>query len=372
MTNLREANTWLVWGLPLAGLLIGLAYFYFGKGTEAGSQLILEEMREPRRTIPLRMAPFTFFGTLATHLFGGSAGREGTAVQMGAALADFSSRHLRLEAGERRTLLLAGAGAGFGAAIGTPWAGAVFGVEMLGHLHLLGAMECVVASFSGFVVSKLVGAPHSHFPAFVLPSMTLATWGAVLVAGLIFGIAARGFVGLAHAVERTQKRWVSYPPLRPLLGGILVLTLFQCLGTLRYAGLGIEVIQRALVSGGQPGDPFWKAILTALTVGSGFKGGEFIPLVFIGTTLGSLLSLWLPASLPLLASLGFAAVFGAAANTPLACSLMAAELFGWGAFPYALLSCLIACMVSGTAGIYRGQVLPLWKLEHWLRKGDEK
>ena len=376
-TRSRENGAWLVYLLPLAGFLIGWIYLHYGGESVRGNTLVLEEIHGPQRGLPASMAPLILGSTLLTHLTGGSAGREGTAVQMGAALADQLGCRLKISAEDRRRLLVAGAGAGFGAAIGAPLAGALFGMEVVraGRLKPFAVWESLVASLVGYLLTRALGAPHTEWPAIESIVFSWPVFLAVALSALAFGLVARIFVASVHAVARAQARFIAYPPLRPFLGGILVLGIFTLLGTRRYEGLGLGVIQEALRGAGATfSDPFWKALLTALTIGSGFKGGEFIPLVFVGSTLGTALGAVLPAPAPLLSALGFAAVFGAGANTPLACTLMAAELFGWEIAPYALMACLLAYYVSGHPGIYGAQTMTIpkhrqpWDTWQWLRR----
>lgn len=356
-TDTRNLHPELIWLLPLAGLAIGMIYHHFGNGVDAGNNLILDEIHDPKNVVPIRMAPFVLIGTILTHLFGGSAGREGTAVQMGASLSDQLTHLFRIEPEERKILLVAGAGAGFGAAIGAPWAGAVFGMEVIavGRLSLFAWFECLVASFVGYYVTILVGAHHSVFPAFVPPNFTLRTALLVAVAGVAFGLSVIVFVRLTHFIERLHKKFIPYAPLRPLVAGILLVVLYRIEGTYRFVGLGIPEIQTALRGPTAFSVPALKEFFTALTIGSGFKGGEFIPLVFVGATLGSALAAVLPLSVELLASVGFAAVFAGAANTPIACSIMAIEIFGYRIAPYAVIACFASYYASGHHGIYRSQ-----------------
>lgn len=353
----RESHPWLIWLLPLAGALIGYAYHKYGQNTDKGTGLILEQIHDPSNIIPFRMAPMVLLGTVLTHLFGGSAGREGTAVQMGASLADQFNHFIKMSPEDRKVLLIAGAGAGFSAAIGAPLAGALFGLEVVhvGRLRLFAMTECLVASFVAFFVCRLLGAPHSVFGPVGEISYSALGFGAVFGAGLAFGLAANVFMRFTHLVERLQKRFVKHPMLKPFVGGVLLVALYHFEGSYRFVGLGIPVIQEYFVQVPSFMDPVYKTLFTGLTVGSGFKGGEFIPLVFIGSGLGSVLSVVLPLSISLLAALGFAAVFGAAAKTPLACAVMACEIFGWSIAPYALLACVVAYSVSGQLGIYKNK-----------------
>ena len=371
VTNYRLAHPAIIWLLPLAGLAIGFAYYHYGKDIAAGNNLILDEIHDPKNVVPFRMAPFILAGTLVTHLFGGSAGREGTAVQMGASLSDQLSRFFRISREERKILLTAGAGAGFGAAIGAPWAGIIFGMEVIqiGRLHLYALFECAVASFVAFYTAVALGAPHSVYPGIIVPEFSWSQLFFVVVSGALFGLAARGFTWSTHIVERTSNRWISYPPLKPFFGGFLLVLLYALEGSGRYAGLGISYIQEALTSPAVFSHAFLKSAFTSLTVATGFKGGEFIPLVYIGTTLGSALSLIFPVSFALLGAVGFAAVFAGASNAPLACSIMAIEIFGIRIAPYAFVGCFVSYVFSGHRGIYRAQRLKRPKgaeLRNWL------
>lgn len=356
VTNLRGEYPQLIALLPMAGLLIAWVYHVYGREATAGHQLILDEIHNPKTTVPVRMVPLILGGTVITHLCGGSAGREGTAVQMGGALADQIAPRFKVSTKDRQTALVAGLGAGFSAAIGAPWAGFVFGMEVLNvvGIRLRNWPESLVASFAAYGVSHLLKTPHSIYPTISVPGLSLRSLIVVVGLGALFGLTARIFIGVTHKVERVI-HWIKNPLLRPVVGGFVLLGLFYILGSDRYAGLGIPVIQESLRSKADWIDPLWKTAFTALTIGTGFKGGEFIPLVFIGSTLGSSLSSIVSYTPGFLAALGFAAVFGAAANTPLACAVMAIEIFGLPLTPFVLVSCFVAYFFSPHQGIYKGQ-----------------
>jgi len=360
-TRTREAAPFLVGALPFLGLGVGALYHHFGGPAQKGARLLLEEIHEPKQVIPARLAPLVLVGTLATHLGGGSAGREGTAVQMGGSLAEMVAQKFRVSAEERRQLLMAGLGAGFGAAVGAPLAGVIFGLEVIyaGRLRIKGILAVAIASVLAAATAHLLRAPHTVYPSAGAIPFDGLNVVKVILAGLAFGLGARIFIAVTHLIESAQTRFVRYPPLRPFVGGCLLLALFSLLGSLRYAGLGIPVIQAALTGEAMPLDPLAKGIATALTLGSGFKGGEFIPLVFIGATLGTLLAGLLSVPANLLASVGFSALFGAAARAPLACAVMSAELFGISVFPYALAAGYAAFLLSGSRSVYPGQRHPL-------------
>lgn len=370
-TRTRDLNPTIIWLLPIAGFFIGWVYHQFGKDVAGGNNLIIDEIHDPKKTIPFHMAPFVLAGTLITHLFGGSAGREGTAVQMGASLSDQLYRFFRIETEERKILLASGAGAGFGAAIGAPWAGVIFGMEVInvGHLRLFALFQCLISSFVGYEVAVLLGSPHSHYATPEFPELSLQILFWVALAGVIFGLTAKVFSMTTHAVERVSNHFIKYPPLKPFFGGLILVTLFYWEGSYRYVGLGIPYIQSAIEQVSNFKDPALKSIFTSLTVGTGFKGGEFIPLVFIGTTLGSALSVLIPVGFSLLAALGFAAVFGGASNTPIACTIMAMEIFGPKIGPFAFVACFMSYYFSGHHGIYKSQRIHMKKhkkLLWWL------
>lgn len=367
-TRFRDGHSIIIWFLPIGGFAIGWLYHYYGKDIAGGNNLILDEIHDPKKTTPLRMAPFVLLGTIVTQLFGGSVGREGAAVQMGASLSDQLSKVFRISREERKVLLVCGAGAGFGAAMATPWAGIVFGMEVInvGKLRVFALFECFVASFVAYFTAISLRAPHSHYPLFNVPAFTWKTLFCVALAGIVFGLSARAFALLTHFVEQFNARWIQYPPFKPMIAGIVLVVLYYVEGTYQYVGLGIPQIQNAILHPVSFAAPLYKAFFTAITVGSGYKGGEFIPLVFIGTTLGSALSIILPVSLSLLAAVGFAAVFAGAANTPIACSIMAVELFGFRIVPYAIVACLMSYYFSGNHGIYRSQKVSVQKHQKLL------
>lgn len=354
-TETRESSPWIIWLLPCAGLLIGWAYHHYGQNVAAGTHLILDEIHDPQKIIPMRMAPMILLSTVLTHLAGGSAGREGTAVQMGASLSDQLARFFKIQSHERKILLMAGLGGGFGAAIGTPLAGALFGLEVIhaGRIRFFAAYECLISSLIAFAVARGLEAPHSQFPKIEFVNFDLKTICCVLVAGILFGLAAQLFVRFTHLIEKVFDRFISYSVFRPVVGGGLLILFYKLEGSYRFVGLGIPEIQNAFYQSNFFSDPFLKIFFTALTVGSGFKGGEFIPLVFIGATLGSALSSLAAVPPSLLAAVGFASVFAGAAKTPLACAIMAAELFGWPITIYALAGCYLSFFFCGSHRIYK-------------------
>jgi H+/Cl- antiporter ClcA len=357
-TSLRQAHESLIYGLPLAGLLLGLVYDRWGKAIKAGNNLVLDTIHENLTQIPLRMAPMVFVGTVLTHLFGGSAGREGTAVQMGASLADWLSHRLAVKADTRRQLLAAGMAAGFGSVFGTPIAGALFGLEVvcIGKLEYDALAPALVGSLVGDYVTRHLGVVHTHYLQVSPLQLTPLVFGKLVSIGVAMAFVAFIFVELTERTKHFLERTVTRLAVRLFIGGATLVALWKLCGTSDYLGLGIPLIVRSF---SDPQIPIFafalKILFTSITLASGFLGGEVTPLFFVGASLGSVLSRSLGLPLDLGAGVGMAAVFGAAANTPLSLSVMAAELLGIGIFPHVVIVCVTAYLLSGQRGIYPAQ-----------------
>ena len=357
-TQAFDRHAWLLYLLPLGGLAVGVAYHYGGGRSVEGNNLVLDEIHEPRGWVPRRMAPMVYVGTVVTHLFGGSAGREGTAIQMSGSLTDWMSRTLRLGDDERRHLLVAALAGGFGSVFGVPFAGVVFGLEVqaVGRVDRSALVPCVSASFVGAAVVDLLGVEHSATPDLGRVGLDALLLLKVALAGLAFGAVAVVFSRSTHLVTRGFARAIGWMPARPLVGGALVVALTLLVGTRAYNGLSLPLVTTSFF-GAPP--PTWafalKLVFTALTLGAGFVGGEVTPLFVVGATLGATLAGVLDVPVPFLAAMGFVAVFAAASNTPLACTVMGVELFGLGSVPYLALACVVAYLVTPHEGIYRAQ-----------------
>lgn len=356
----RTAHVWLVWCLPLAGFAVGWLYLRWGRNVEGGIRMLADEVHAPGQGIPLRMAPMILGATVVSHLFGASVGREGTAVQMGGALADQVTQGLRLGPDDRRLLILAGMSAGFAALFGTPVAGAVFAFEVLTMKRLrtfawpAAILPCLVAAFLGDRVGLWWGVVHTHYVVEAMAAFTPMTVLSTLAAGIVFGLAALVFTNATHHLAAFMKRRVTYAPLRPFLGGVLVALAVWLFATDRYLGLGISVILEAFAHPLPFVDTVAKTAFTVVSLGAGFKGGEVTPLFFIGATLGNALAPLLALPFPMLAALGFVGVFAGAAKTPLVSTVMAIELFGPAIAPYAALACAASYLCSGRA-VYRAR-----------------
>jgi H+/Cl- antiporter ClcA len=359
-TALRTAHEVIVYTLPVAGLVIGAVYERLGESIKAGNNLVIDTIHDEGPELPLRMAPMVLVGTVLTHVFGGSAGREGTAVQMGASITDFVSHRLRVSRGVRRQLLAAGVAGGFGSVFGTPIAGAVFGLEfvVLGRIEYDALVPALVASVIGDMTTRALGIRHTPYPAAPLVALT-----PILLLKWLFFAAAVAlvtviFIELTHFIKKQGERHVPRLPLRLFLGGLVVVALWKLVGTSDYLGLGVPTIVRAFEDPQLPVYAFaLKLVFTAVTLGAGFLGGEVTPLFFVGAALGSVLARLLVIPIGLGAGVGLAAVFAASSNTPLALSIMAMELVGARIFPHVVLVSVVAYLLTGHRSIYPAQRL---------------
>lgn len=356
-TETRNTHRWLIWLLPLAGFGVGWLYLKFGQHVEAGNNLLIDEIHDPKKVVPLRMAPLVLGGTVISHLFGASVGREGTAVQMGGALADQFTHLFKLKHEDRRIIMMAGISAGFSSVFGTPLAGAVWGLEVLaiGRLRYDALLACTVAAIVADQVCSFWGVHHTHYLIPEIPHVTAWGLSAMVLAGIVFGLTGKVFADATHALSGWVKKTISYGPLRPLLGGVILAAVVMYFSADRYIGLGIPVIVEAFEKPLPAYDFLGKMVFTVFSLGTGFKGGEVTPLFYIGATLGNALAPLLNMPFPLLAGIGFVAVFAGAANTPIASTLMAMELFGAEIGVFAGISCVVSYLFSGHTGIYRSQ-----------------
>ncbi len=370
ITRYHSSQPWLLLLLPMGGMAIAWLYQTFGTLSAQGSHLLVEEIHEQRGNVPLRMAPLVLLATWMTHLLGGSAGREGTAVQMGGAVAAWLSRVFSLPKEHQRLLLMAGMAAGFGAVFGTPWAGSIFAVELpvRGRWHTRSLLPALLASWVGHGVCLAWGVSHTDFRSLglTLPGLLGFSWSfffAVVLAAIAFGLCGRFFVQLSHMSPVWFAQLSPNPLWRPFWGGLLVIVLVSLLGTADYLGLGVHALRTGGVSllssfsagGAEPWSWFWKLVFTIVTLASGFKGGEVTPLLFIGAALGNTLALATGQPVEIFAGLGLVAVFAAASNTPLACTILGVEMFGSHCLAWFALACLISYAISGREGIYKHQ-----------------
>jgi H+/Cl- antiporter ClcA len=362
VTLLRTNHIWVVYFLPMAGLLIGLLYYYYGDAANKGNNLLIEthqslENGETSKPIPFKMAPMVFISTLLTHIAGGSAGREGTAVQMGGAIADQFTAILKINAADRKTILIIGISSGFAAVFGTPLAGAIFALEIL-SIKKVKINQVFASFFVAYIAHYSCLAwqvKHTIYSIPNIPAISLTTLAWAIVAGIIFGLTALAFTSTGRLFENIFNK-IKFEPLRPFIGGIIIALFIVVFNSTKFIGLGIPTIQDAFINNAGQFDFVIKLILTSFTLSAGFKGGEVTPLFFIGATLGNILIWFIPLPMALLAGMGFVAVFSGATNCVYASIALGLELFGIKAGVYIGLASVVAYFTSGPNGIYSAQL----------------
>lgn len=362
-TDRRTAHPWLLYLLPLGGAFMSLVYLKFGKNAGKGNNLILEQIQDGQESIPFRMAPLVLLGTFLTHLFGGSAGREGTAVQMGGSFSEWIGKVFKVDGIDRKILLMCGISSGFGSVFGTPLAGTIFGLEVIaiGLVSYQAIIPCFIAGFVGNLVTTAWGIHHIHYTMGAVPALSASVVFKVMVASILFGLTSLFFSELTHGLKKMYAKLFKNPIIKGFVGGLVIIALVFIFGTRDYLGLGIPLLQQSFEEPVAHLAFLWKTLFTALTLGAGFQGGEVTPLFVIGATLGNSLAVLLHLSAPFLAGLGLIAVFSGATNTPLACFVMGIELFGSEGMIYMFMACIVSYLFSGHTGIYTSQQIGVSK-----------
>ncbi|MCQ6274205.1 voltage-gated chloride channel family protein [Bacillus sp. V3B] len=359
----RDTYEWFLFLLPIGGMVVSFLYWKYGLNSTKGNNLLIEQAHGAKESIPFRMAPLVLFGTIVTHLFGGSAGREGTAVQMGGAFSELVGKLFKLDPLDRKIIIICGISSGFGSVFGTPLAGTVFGLEVLalGLIRHEAIFPAFVAAFVGDFVTTAWGIHHHHYEIGSIPVLSLMLLIKILLAAILFGLTSTLFSELTHLLKKQFSKWMPNPMIKSFVGGLMIIALVYIVESRKYLGLGIPLIDDAFEGKVSPLTFITKLIFTSLTLGSGYQGGEVTPLFVIGSTLGSSLGELLHVSIPFLAALGFIGVFCGATNTPIACFIMGIELFGSDASLYLFLVCIVSYLFSGYTGIYTSQQIAVSK-----------
>lgn len=362
-TVLRGANPWLIWLLPAAGAAIALIY-KFAKLDGIGTDTIIDAIHEGR-VISVLLVPAIFVSTAATHLFGGSSGREGAALQIGGSLGQNIARVFRLDDKDRRLATLCGMSALFSALFGTPLTATIFALEVIsvGELYYAGLVPCLASSLVAYGITNLFSIAPTHFDV-TAPALGPDMLWRVAVLGVACAVMSVILCLTMHQSERLFKKYVPNNVLRAVLGGVAIIALTYLVGTTDYNGAGTDVIAAAIERGeARPWDFALKLLFTAVTLSAGFKGGEMIPTFFIGATLGCALGPVLGIPAEFAAAVGLAALFCGAVNCPVASVALAVEIFGAGGAIYFAVAVAIAYMLSGYSGLYRSQKIIYSKLK---------
>lgn len=355
-TDTREANRWLFFLLPLVNVATAWLYRNHGLRAARGNNLVIDSALGGT-PIHARMGLLTFCCSTATHLAGGSAGREGAAVQLGGTIASNVASLFHVEGHDRRDLMMAGVSAAFGAAFGTPLAGAFFGMEMcfIGKLDYSAALYCLTGSFVGNAVSRAWGSTFVFHQIASVPAMEPATLAIVIGSAVVFGLAARLFTCAIRGVKRLYARlFVNYLVAAAVSGAVLA-ALFLCFDLTRYGGLSEWLVGAAFRGDTTLADPLLKLGLTALTVGAGLQGGEVTPLFGIGAALGGAVGAALLGDPSFMAALGMLGLFGAALNVPITTIMLGIDMFGAEAAGYVIIVTFIAYLVAGHRAVYPAQ-----------------
>ncbi|RFS26954.1 voltage-gated chloride channel protein [Chitinophaga silvatica] len=367
-TDYRLEHPWLLYLLPLAGIFIYWLYKQWGQQSAAGNNLIIDEIHQPGGGVPARMTPLILITTVITHLFGGSAGREGTAVQIGGSVAQYFASLFRLSKEDISILLTTGIAAGFGAVFGTPVTGAIFALEVLaiGRIKHKGLLPCLMAAVLADFVCSAWGIHHTKYTInYITNTHIFDGWLLLKVIGasIAFGLCSFMFASTTHTIQHYSNRFIAKKWLIPVAGACILILFTWILQTDDYLGLGVSnpdpnavtIVTSFHENGATNFSWLWKLLFTAITLGTGFKGGEVTPLFFIGAALGNTIAIHTGAPVDLLAGLGFIAVFAGATNTPIACTVMGVELFGADNVLYYAVACFTAYYFSGHSGIYGAQ-----------------
>lgn len=356
-TTVRQEHPVLLLFLPLAGIVIVFLYRFFDYEKNKGTDQVFQMVHAEQKDIPFKMAPLIFISTVITHLFGGSAGREGAALQMGGSLGSAIGKGLKLDEADRRVLVMCGMSAAFSALFGTPMAATIFAmeVESVGIMHYAALVPCALSAIIASRFAINMGINPESFTIEFVPELTALNGMKVILLAIICAYLSAIFCFMLHTTHRYLRAYFRNPYARIALVGVALVVINLALHTTDYMGAGIEVIERAVDGDVKPEAFLMKMILTSLTLGAGFKGGEIVPSFYIGATAGCCLGYLLGISPSFAAALGMTAVFCGVTNCPISSILISFELFGYEGNGFFLITAAIAYLLSGYYGLYADQ-----------------
>ncbi len=356
VTVLRTQNTWLIFLLPLGGLGIVAMYRVLHNEKDTGTNLVISAIHSDDE-LPLRMAPLIFVSTLITHLFGGSAGREGAALQMGGSIGNALGKLFRFDDKDKHVMIMCGMSAAFSALFGTPMAAAILPMEMVsvGVMYYIALVPCVISSLVAHGIAYSFGVSNELFLIRSIPKFGIVTSIEISVLAILCALVSILFCVLLHKSEDLYKRFFTNPYIRVIAGGCIIIVLTLLVGNQDYNGTGINIIEHCINGTVRPEAFLLKMIFTALTLGAGYKGGEIVPSFFTGAAFGCLFGNLLGFSPTLCTAVGMTAVFCGVTNCPITSLLISFELFGYDGMPYFLLATALSYMLSGYFGLYRSQ-----------------
>ena len=355
-TMVRERNTWILFLLPIGGLIIVRCYRMVKDEKELSTNSVLSAIHSNEK-LPLKMAPLIFVSTVITHLFGGSAGREGAALQLGGSIGNGLGALFHFDDNDKHIMIMCGMSAAFAALFGTPMAAAIFSMEVIsvGIMQYSALVPCVIASLSAFSVAQAFGVGQELFLIEWVPNFTIFSATKITILAVLCAVLSIAFCIMLHQTEHLYKKLFKNPYLRIVIGGCLIIGLTLLVGAQTYNGTGMHVIEEAMEGHVVPYAFLLKMLFTALTIGAGYKGGEIVPSFFIGATFGCFFGNILGFAPDLCAAVGMASLFCGVTNCPITSLLISFELFGYEGMPYYLLAVAFSYMLSGYYGLYSSQ-----------------
>ncbi len=361
----RVENRWIVWLLPLAGLVIVFLYKFFKNTHDTGTNMVISSIHSST-DIPLKMAPLIFVSTILTHLCGGSAGREGAAIQLGGSISNAVGKVFKLNDNDQRIIIMSGISAGFAALFGTPMAAAIFALEVIsiGIMHYSALVSCVTAAMMARFTAQTFGVEPEFFPVAEVPAMDPVVFMKIVIFAALVGGVSILFCIILHTTERLYRRYIKNQYMRIFFSGCLILFLTWLLGTDEYLGSGRMLIEDIFHTQKTGYFTFLiKMLFTALTLGAGYKGGEIIPSFCIGAAFGCLAATMFGLPVQLVTACGMVGLFCGVTNSPITSLLISFELFGFEGMPYYLVTVAVSYMLSGYYGLYRAQKIMYSKTE---------
>lgn len=356
VTVLRKQNPWLLFLLPVGGLAIAALYRLLHDEKDAGTNLVISAIHSDDE-LPLRMAPLIFISTLITHLFGGSAGREGAALQMGGSIGNALGKFFHFDDKDKHVMIMCGMSAAFSALFGTPMAAAILPMEIVsvGVMYYIALVPCVISSLVAHGIACIFGISNTMFTIAHVPDFGVVPAIRISILAILCALVSILFCVLLHKTEELYRKFFENAYLRIFIGGCIVIVLTLLVGNQNYNGTGINIIESCINGTVRPEAFLLKMIFTALTLGAGFKGGEIVPSFFTGAAFGCLFGILTGFSPTLCTAVGMTAVFCGVTNCPITSLLISFELFGYDGMPYFLLAIAFSYMLSGYFGLYRSQ-----------------
>lgn len=356
VTSLRIEHSWLILLLPFGGLVIVGLYHLFHDEKDTGTNLVISAIHSGDE-LPFRMAPLIFISTLITHLFGGSAGREGAALQMGGSIGNTLGRLFRFDEKDKHVMIMCGMSAAFSALFGTPMAAAIFPMEMVsvGVMYYIALVPCVISSLVAHGIAVSFGVSNELFLIGEVPEFGILSSVKISALAILCALVSILFCVILHQTEHLYRKFFKNPYLRVFAGGCFVVLLTCLVGSQSYNGTGINIIENCINGTVRPEAFLLKMVFTALTLGAGYKGGEIVPSFFTGAAFGCLFGNLLGFSPTLCTAVGMTSVFCGVTNSPITSLLISFELFGYDGMPYFLLATAFSYMLSGYFGLYRSQ-----------------